>query len=62
MNEYCPLIGLQYPMWLDNSWTLSSLDPSLPECSLGTRPSENWKEGLGDRLQLKCIEWNVWNL
>jgi len=27
MNEYCPLIGLQYPMWRDSSWTLSSLDP-----------------------------------
>jgi len=22
--------------------------------SLGTRPSENWKEGLGDRLRQKC--------
>ena len=25
----------------------------------GTRPSENWKEGLGDRLGSK---WNAWNL
>ena len=30
--------------------------------SLGTRPSENWKEGLGDRLRWKCTERNVWNL
>ena len=30
--------------------------------SLGTRPSENRKEGLGDRLESKCTEWNVWNL
>jgi len=34
-----------------------------PSCSsLGTRPSENWKEGLGDRLGSKCTEWNVQNL
>ena len=30
--------------------------------SLGTRPSENRKEGLGDRLGWKCTERNVWNL
>jgi len=30
--------------------------------SLGTRPSENRKEGLGDRLGSKCTERNVWNL
>jgi len=27
--------------------------------SLGTRPSENRKEGLGDRLVSKCTERNV---
>ena len=30
--------------------------------SLGTRPSENQKEGLGDGLRWKCTERNVWNL
>ena len=30
--------------------------------SLGTTPSENQKEGLGDRLGSKCTKWNVWNL
>jgi len=28
-------------------------------CSLGTRPSENRKEGLGDRLRWKCTKQNV---
>ena len=26
-------------------------------CSLGTRPSDNWKEGLGDRLGWKCTDF-----
>ena len=30
--------------------------------SLGTRPSDNRKEGVGDRLCWKCTEWNIWNL
>jgi len=29
---------------------------------LGTRPSENQEEILGDRLGWKCTERNVWNL
>jgi len=38
------------------------LPPILPPPNLGTRPSENRKEGLGDRLGSKCTERNVWNL
>jgi len=30
--------------------------------NLRTRPLENGKEGLGDRLGWKCTKWNVWNV
>ena len=33
-----------------------------PHTSLGTRPSENRKKGLGDRLGSKCTKRNVWIL
>ena len=36
--------------------------PTHQFISLGTRPSENRKEGLGDRPGSKCTERNVWNL
>ena len=42
--------------------SLMSLAAMLHKCSLGTRPLENRKEGLGDRLGSKCTERNVWNL
>ena len=37
------------------------VDSSVWSC-LGTRPLENQKVGLGDRLRWKFTEWNVWNL
>ena len=40
----------------------SSMHPPKRVNSLRTRPSENWKEGLGDRLRWKCTERNVWKL
>ena len=58
-HELEPKPGLWTLDWI-RDWTRSK--SAQAKGSLGTRPSENRKEGLGDRLGSKCTEWNVWNL
>jgi len=65
LDWLCSILWFLFMLWYGDLQTLFSMTDSFwrwVAISSGTKPSENRKEGLGDRLGWKCTERNVWNL